>query len=170
MHNTTVRSVAFSPFQPSSTSPLNDILVATESGDVFRWDIRSPDKMLGRLTAAHRGAILGIDWVMDSESGASRSWLCTGGVDRAVIVSISRHSQFPLDLIIFCIGVGNDSLGHAFRATSCSKNSTSGQKCHVASIYFHRLPGSIITTPSHRIARCSTHGRGFAVRGPRHHE
>lgn len=86
MHNNTVRSVAFSPFQPSSTSPLNDILVATEGGDVFRWDIRSPDKVLGRLTAAHKGAILGMDWVMDSDPGSSKSWMCTGGVDRAVKV------------------------------------------------------------------------------------
>jgi WD40 repeat protein len=90
-HSTTVRSIAFSPFQPTSTSPFNDILVATEGGDIFRWDIRSPDKPMDRVLAAHKGAILGMDWVVGSERGNQRSWVCTGGVDGAVKVCNYCH-------------------------------------------------------------------------------
>ena len=88
-HSTTVRSISFSPFQPTSTSPFNDILVGTEGGDIFRWEIRSPDKPMDRVLAAYKGAILGMDWVVGGDRGSQRSWL--GGVDRAIKVCEVRR-------------------------------------------------------------------------------
>jgi hypothetical protein len=41
---------------------------------------------MDRVLAAHRGPILGMDWVVGGERGEQRSWVCTGGLDRAVKV------------------------------------------------------------------------------------
>lgn len=61
-------------------------LVALETGDIVRWDLRQGGKgRLDRIPVAHRGPILGMEWTTSSTDGLG--WLCTGGMDKNVNVN-----------------------------------------------------------------------------------
>lgn len=74
-------------------------LVALESGDIVRWDLRQGGKgRLFRIPVAHRGPILGMEWT--PSLGDGMGWLCTGGMDKIVNVTFSI---FLLLLVLTCI-------------------------------------------------------------------
>lgn len=105
-HSTAVRALCMPPSLPSSSStPLahpsssHQALVALEGGDLIRWDLRAVGSGGGRTPmdkapVAHRGAILGMDWIISTgEDG--KGWVCTGGQDRTVKVRESSASNIP---------------------------------------------------------------------------
>jgi WD40 repeat protein len=70
-------------------------LIALDSGDLILWDLRQGTLgVLDRVPVAHRGAILGMDWIGPGEEDG-RAWLCTGGLDRTVKVWDMSHSTIP---------------------------------------------------------------------------
>ncbi|KDQ16119.1 hypothetical protein BOTBODRAFT_31188 [Botryobasidium botryosum FD-172 SS1] len=104
-HPTAVRTLILSPVASTALSAL----VALESGTLVHWDLRKCRTALDRVNVAHRGAILGIDWVgpsiwmgppseVPSNIAGSNGWVCTGGMDRTVKIwdmSFPHLSQNP---------------------------------------------------------------------------
>ncbi|CEL56747.1 hypothetical protein RSOLAG1IB_08049 [Rhizoctonia solani AG-1 IB] len=77
-HGMAVRALAFSPGPENSQA-----LVGLETGQLLRYDFRSPKVPLDRLPVAHSSAILSIDW-QPSGSGNTAGWAATGGMDKTV--------------------------------------------------------------------------------------
>lgn len=73
---------------------------------------------MDRVLAAHKGAILGIDWIVGGERGNLRSWVCTGGVDRAV--KACNYRDVGNELITKCcvLGMGCVGVGYTKYTTS----------------------------------------------------
>ncbi|ELU37909.1 WD40 domain-containing protein [Rhizoctonia solani AG-1 IA] len=77
-HGMAVRALAFSPGTESAQA-----LVGLETGQLLRYDFRSPKTALDRLPVAHSSAILSIDW-QSIGSGGTAGWAATGGMDKTV--------------------------------------------------------------------------------------
>jgi WD repeat-containing protein 24 len=78
-----VRELALAP---ESSTPLHAV-VALESGTLMHWDLRQGQAgLLDRVGAAHKGAILGLEWLPSGGKGGN-GWLATGGMDKTVKVS-----------------------------------------------------------------------------------
>ncbi|QRW24508.1 WD40 domain-containing protein [Rhizoctonia solani] len=75
-HGMAVRALAFSPGTESAQA-----LVGLETGQLLRYDFRSPKTALDRLPVAHSSAILSIDW-QSIGSGGTAGWAATGGWTR----------------------------------------------------------------------------------------
>ncbi|KAG8956023.1 GTP-binding protein Rho1 [Tulasnella sp. 424] len=80
-HRIATQCIAFSP----SASTRWHAVVALENGGFYKWDYKAKGVgLLDRYTAAHNGAILGMDWVGPNAGTESQGWLCTGGMDKTV--------------------------------------------------------------------------------------
>jgi len=105
-HPTSVRGVVFSP---SLWQPLQAV-VGLDNGSIYRWDLKMGQRgQLDRLTMAHSGPVMSLDWC-NSSTGTSRNsssgigevsnrggghgWIVSGGLDRCVKVYC-----FPLLLV-----------------------------------------------------------------------
>ncbi|KAG8968972.1 hypothetical protein FRC03_005238 [Tulasnella sp. 419] len=95
-HKSPVRALTFCPL---SSSPFHAV-VALESGALYKWDTRKGNLgLVDRVNLAHRGPVLGMEWIGNGIDPDSRGWLCTGGMDRTVKVwdmSVPLLSQTPI--------------------------------------------------------------------------
>ncbi|KZV67776.1 hypothetical protein PENSPDRAFT_610968 [Peniophora sp. CONT] len=104
-----VQAVRAAAFSPSSTNPLQAI-VGLDNGSIYRWDLKMGHKgQLDRITFAHSGAVLSLDWCASTSDGSSlqglqrqdtltstdfgagsnasgTGWIASAGMDRTVKV------------------------------------------------------------------------------------
>ncbi|VDB85195.1 unnamed protein product [Peniophora sp. CBMAI 1063] len=106
-----VQAVRAAAFSPSTTNPLQAI-VGLDNGSIYRWDLKMGHKgQLDRITVAHSGAVLSLDWCSSSSSSDGPShqglqrqdtltstdlggtnnasgtgWIASAGMDRTVKV------------------------------------------------------------------------------------